>query len=555
MNQDNMNSPEEFLKLVYGHLDGTLSPEDAARLDQILSSNPEAADAFVKCAYSEGLVELHFSHDRVESEAIKVLEMLGLPIHVESDSVSAVSGATDDIPSICSLDCSTPLVPDVTKTVDLLNSDSASSGMSGNSSHEFPGSRIPGFGVWGAGLTFLALFIALWAVFVRNNNKEIAVVDTTGLAKVASPKIAKITSSIDALWDGQAMPDSAGWLPSGMVKLTRGQAEIQFSSGAMASIKATPDSPAEFQAVSPTQIQFNRGSARFLAKDLTTAFTVTTPTATADDKGTEFGISVESTGETKCAVFEGTVDLSSDTQSMSTQRRLTAGEALQVRLDGQFHRVTTVTDDSFPAFKPADKANVSESAPLITEVSDNLRSDDSPMFYRIVSRGFGEHAPAYVDRNYEWNSLDDKGISPVLHGRDYIMAFNGDKSKDIEITVGLSRSATVYVLFDDRGVLPNWLKEGFVKTDMVVGMDEDTYTIAKSKQLKQLTAEIKTEKLTKVYKKVKFSVWKKVVGEPGATTPTEVTLGSRGGAIGSRSMYGIVVVPLDEDKAMSEVND
>jgi hypothetical protein len=228
---------------------------------------------------------------------------------------------------------------------------------------------------------------------------------------------------------------------------------------------------------------------------------------------------------------------------------------LQVRLDGQFHRVTTVTDDSFPAFKPADKANVSESAPLITEVSDNLRSDDSQMFYRIVSRGFGEHAPAYVDRNYEWNSLDDKGISPVLRGRDYIMAFNGDKTKDIEITVGLSRPATVYVLFDDRGVLPKWLNEGFTKTDMTVGMDEDVYPLPKSKMKKMPTGEIKSEKLTKVYKKVKFSVWKKVVGEPNSTAPTHVTFGSRGGPIGSRSMYGVVVVPLDEDKGFPELND
>ncbi|HMO16414.1 MAG TPA: iron dicitrate transport regulator FecR, partial [Pirellulaceae bacterium] len=94
-------------------------------------------------------------------------------------------------------------------------------------------------------------------------------------------------------------------------------------------------------------------------------------------------------------------------------------------------------------------------------------------YYRVIPRGFREDCRSYVDRDHEWNGLDERGLPPFMVGGDYVMTFNDDKIvTEIEIAVTLSQPATLYVLLDDRVEPPEWLKRDFVDTNWDVGSDD-----------------------------------------------------------------------------------
>jgi hypothetical protein len=130
--------------------------------------------------------------------------------------------------------------------------------------------------------------------------------------------------------------------------------------------------------------------------------------------------------------------------------------------------------------------------------------------------------------------MDGNGLPSFLVGADYILPFNDDKGKLLDITLSLARPATVYVLFDDRGTPPKWLATAFSKTEFKVGMDEDQgppgYGRPDWKIGKGAANSIDRS----------FTVWKQNVSAAG-----KIELGSREGQKGSRSMYGIVVTPLE----------
>ena len=358
----------------------------------------------------------------------------------------------------------------------------------------------------------------------------------------AAPRIAIIDTSVDALWSGDSIPDADGWLPRGSVHLNRGQVEVRFVSGAVVALKA----PAQFEAISPSEARLLQGAMSARVDGSKGAFCVHTPTAEVVDLGTEFGVSVANSGETNVAVFDGIVDVSSGSKGEDNRdgksseaiadappRRLTAGEALGVNWDGDFRRIATISDDSFPSLDRSRVKEASHRPSLIANVTDNLSNgDENPHFYRIVSQGFGEDVLAFVDRRYEWNGVNEEKIPPFLIGADYIMPFNNDKwAENFEMTVTLARPATIYVLLDDRGPAPAWLKESFVDTGFNIGLDEGPFPPRLDRQLGKGAG----DSVDYV-----FSVWKREVTQRGP-----VVLGPRGGLSRGRSMYGIVVTPLD----------
>ncbi|MEX0611906.1 MAG: FecR family protein [Pirellulales bacterium] len=397
--------------------------------------------------------------------------------------------------------------------------------------------------LWLAGaLAAMALVIAAIPIYY---------VLTTSVAPVSNPQpapqVASVASSIDALWGGESVPDAEGWLPSGPVELRRGQAVVRFSSGVMVALKA----PSEFQAISPVEARLKLGSMTAQVDGTKTSFRIHTPAAEVVDLGTRFGVAVARSGDTDLAVFDGLVEVGFAPDRKSSQsepvpaspatrwRRLSAGEALHIDRQGQSRRLATVTDDHFPRLTHPQQA--AAEPPLISAISDNLRDEEtSPKFYRIVTRGFVEDAPAYVDRNYQWNGIDESGIPNVLRGADYVMTFNDDRRKHShEITITLTRPATIYVLYSNLDIEkqktpPAWLTRSFERTGMQIGMDEDSRGFSDAR-----LGVGPGESVDYV-----FSIWKRDVGQPGS-----LVLGRRQSK--EQAMYGIVVVPLEVAKSPS----
>lgn len=98
---------------------------------------------------------------------------------------------------------------------------------------------------------------------------------------------------------------------------------------------------------------------------------------------------------------------------------------------------------------------------------------------QIAPGPLGEDALAYTDRIHEWNDLP-AGL-PQLQGAEYIMTANDDRDDpNLEITVTLSKKATLYMFLDTRIAGDNlqqdtplpWMTNlGLVDTGFDIGQD------------------------------------------------------------------------------------
>ena len=512
-----MNEFERALQTrICEYLDGTLTPDEFELLDRELASNPEAARLFAQYAHFDGVIEQFYSREKSDLEAQRILLSLGLRTDgdgLHSPEDSRLPGVRDTSLASSGLASKEGVTPAALSLARFLRMGNAVRGL----------------------LATAALALVVAGVYWLQANARPEVAQTPR-------QVAKIISSIDAVWSGYSTPGSNGWLPDGAVQLSHGEAEIRFVSGVVVVLKA----PAEFQAISMLEARLKYGAITARVSNGATRFRIHTPTAEVVDLGTEFGVSVANSGETNVAVFDGIVDVSSGPNGGDSQngksgdaitdpppRRLTAGEALGVDWEGDFRRIETVSDDSFPSLDRSRVKDASHRPSLIANVTDNLRNgDENPHFYRIVSQGFGEDVLAFVDRRYEWNGANEEGIPPFLIGADYIMPFNNNKwAENFEMTITLARPAIVFVLFDDRGPAPAWLQESFVDTGFDIGLDEGPLPQRLDHQI---------DKGPGVSVDYVFSVWKRDVAQP-----EPVVLGPRGGLSLGRSMYGIVVTPLD----------
>ena len=286
----------------------------------------------------------------------------------------------------------------------------------------------------------------------------------------AARAVAALVEARDVAWgEGQTPLPLNGRIFPGSLRLGSGRVKLAFDSGAL----VTLEGPAEVRILSEMRIQVARGRAMARAEGTAKGFTIETPNTLVVDQGTEFGVEIDRSGRTGVVVFEGRVDLArpgSDGASPSIQR-LEQGEAMRVGRSGKLSRIVAVErrqgDSSWSTGTSADREAV------IRSVRDNIRGLDSTKYYRIVHRGLDDDAPAYVDRNHQWNGLTPDGLPAELKGADYIMPFNEDKwMKQLQVTVEMARPATLFVIFDNREEIPPWLSEHFTDTGYDIGLDE-----------------------------------------------------------------------------------
>ena len=300
------------------------------------------------------------------------------------------------------------------------------------------------------------------------------------------------------------------------------------------------EGPADFCLQSLSKAVLSNGNLVARCGPEAVGFKVVSPDVNVVDLGTEFGVSVRSGQHTDVVVYDGEVDLTSREGKAPLDRRLTAGEALHIPNVGSSTRITEVRSDRYltPAY-PLDRG-VGQSE-LIRSVGDNLHASETAKYYRVVSGGFAEDCRAFVDRPYEWNGVDERGLPEELLGGDYIMSFNDDKIRKVEIEVDLAQPSVLYVLFDDRVPTPDWLSSDFIDTGMDVGMDEANATRRIKRTVTLVTGVGPGDSIDHV-----FSVWKKeslVAGKVRLGTIREQHVEVIPDSI-YESMYGVVVTKL-----------
>jgi hypothetical protein len=327
-----------------------------------------------------------------------------------------------------------------------------------------------------------------------------------------------------------------------MSRLSVGQS-LQFKQGEMEiyfdqAVKLVVRGPAKFTIRSAREIYSTSGVLTARVGEAGVGFTIVTPTGRIIDLGTEFGVAIGDKGATDVAVFRGAVDLTYGARQNklepSVSRRLVQGQGLRLDSDGNMRRLMSIGDAQFP-YVDVERAMLRpHRPPVITDVRDHIRGGVDAKFYRIVPGGLTEDALAYVDREHEWNGIDETGIPPTLLGADYVMPFNQDKYiSRLNLTVTVGRPATVFVFLSPLASVPKWLEDDFVLTDMKIGLDESKWSNNPHYRIGQGPG---------VDVDTAFSVWRKDILSPTTVTLGNIQQGKRGSGY---CMYGIAALPLE----------
>lgn len=147
-----------------------------------------------------------------------------------------------------------------------------------------------------------------------------------------SNTVALVRDDSSAEWEPGTAPIHTGsTLPPGHLHLKSGFAEIEFYSGATVVLEG----PADFEIVSSMEAFCTRGKLRASVPPHAKGFTIGTPRLNLVDRGTEFGMRVDGAASTEVHVFEGKVELykAGDDRRTLPDRELTTGQA--VRIDAE----------------------------------------------------------------------------------------------------------------------------------------------------------------------------------------------------------------------------
>lgn len=165
--------------------------------------------------------------------------------------------------------------------------------------------------------------------------------ETTTSTAIPTSHVATLTSERSCDWsDAKSRPTVGTAIPAGfMAHLDRGTAEFTLASGAV--VELTGPSMLETRSAGEVSLRFGQLTANVPPQAI--GFTVTTPTATIVDLGTEFGVQTRADGATEVHVLRGTVEARSHGDK-APAHRITANQAAQI--DAVAHSVLPIQLDA-----------------------------------------------------------------------------------------------------------------------------------------------------------------------------------------------------------------
>jgi len=134
-----------------------------------------------------------------------------------------------------------------------------------------------------------------------------------------------LTKALETRWEGAA-PAVGSVLPKGRLVFGAGVIQVEFFSGA----RVILEGPADFELVSSNEGLCRLGKLRALVPPQAQGFTVRTPGIRLVDRGTEFGLRLDRSGDAEVHVFQGRVEL----HSQGSRSDLSVGRALRINPAG-----------------------------------------------------------------------------------------------------------------------------------------------------------------------------------------------------------------------------
>ena len=167
------------------------------------------------------------------------------------------------------------------------------------------------------------LLLAAMVVWRTTPADRSAPADATGVATLVDVR--------DCRWAGGESPALDQRFSAGLLELSAGVAVIEFDGGAKLALQG----PATLEVIGPKTARLHQGNATVRCEQGIYSFSLLTPTSTVVDLGTEFGVSVDSSGASEVHVLDGAVEVV-DTLSKfePSVRFLNVGQTLALASNG-----------------------------------------------------------------------------------------------------------------------------------------------------------------------------------------------------------------------------
>ena len=287
---------QDLRELIEKALDGTISPEEMARLNDWVVYNPEQRRYY--CEYLHMTVELMRLCDYAPLTGVEEYDnlyfesLLNALILEEKEATAVITKESED------MEAKHPQ-----KEVRKADAQKANK-----------------FALFMAGTCVSILLVILTFAY---------------LYQMLIPReIATIKTSLRATFTENQAAESGARLTNRKepLILQTGLVEIEFDSGA----KALLEAPATFRLKSSKRMLLYSGRLFASVPDSAQGFIIDTPNSCITDMGTQFGVQVEQDGTSDLHMFKGNATLTSNSDSKAKQNlTLTAGQAKRVNISGQ----------------------------------------------------------------------------------------------------------------------------------------------------------------------------------------------------------------------------
>jgi ferric-dicitrate binding protein FerR (iron transport regulator) len=339
--------------------------------------------------------------------------------------------------------------------------------------------------------------------------------------------IAEIIQNRETVWaEGSSALADAPRIFAGRLELVSGTTSLHFRSGAIVSLTG----PTSMRIDTDMLVHLDSGQTTAEVPHSAKGFTVATAATDVVDRGTRFRVVAREDGGTDVLVYEGAVDLKPSSGTSTIQTCVRQQEAVRVDRKGSIVRLVQFQQEPL-----SEQWKDVRPLPAVTIQGawDNLWSTKEDSHYLIGARGLADDSPAYVDHPHEWNGLTPEGLPKFLQNADYVRTFNDYRYlAELEISVDLARPAWLYVIYDDRSPVPDWLSQQFEETGIHIGLDEGPWENETPNRALGVGPGKSIDNI--------FSVWRRRCEKPGT-----VKLGAMNKGGEARAMYGIAAKPLD----------
>jgi len=321
--------PSDFAEWIVRSLDGTISPEQFALLDQEIATNPEARTYYLEFITTYvGLMDLVGSLPKAES-LVSADPACSVPVRASKETPHGVTtNETSEEERIREIERIANQ-----KLAEFLAQEQVQSQ-----------SKPPagGWDLW-SGICGAAQaaqqFMAVGARMVKVAAVcllIVAVLALIGLSIYENRTLGMLADSANAKWDVPV--DQTGKLRAGRMTLEEGYARIKLNKGTEVILQA----PSTFNLRSTNRMSLESGWITAKVPPSALGFAVTTPASSVVDFGTEFGLLAGDAGKTEVHVFDGRIELAytGGSDGTSSPQELVKNEAVTVDAAGHMNRTT-----------------------------------------------------------------------------------------------------------------------------------------------------------------------------------------------------------------------